>query len=199
VNKFLIGIDEAGRGPLAGPVAVGAAMVADDFDWALVVGATDSKKMTPKSRDRLYETMCTLRTEGKLYFAVAFSSSTYIDTYGIVPAIRSALDRTISELVKARPLQEDHVLVLLDGSLKAPERFKNQKTIIRGDLSEPVISLASIAAKVERDRLMMRLAAEYPVYGFEVHKGYGTLVHRTAIKNHGLSKLHRVTFCTRLI
>ena len=195
MQKFLIGIDEAGRGPLAGPVAVGAVIVPRDFDWTLVAGATDSKMMTPKSREAIYATMCALRKEGKLDFAVAFSSASIIDTRGIVPAVQSALDRALAKITKAKPLCE----VLLDGSLRAPEEFSNQKTIIRGDQSEPVISLASIAAKVMRDRLMVRMARSYPSYGFEIHKGYGTLAHRRAIQESGLCELHRESFCTRFL
>jgi ribonuclease HII len=195
-SRRIIGIDEAGRGPLAGPVAVGAVVVPHDFDWSLVIGAKDSKKMTPKSREDIYTKMLALREAQTLDFAVAFSSSTFIDMHGIVPAVRSALDRAISKITKDRPWED--IEVLLDGSLRAPKEFVNQKTIIRGDASEPVISLASIAAKVERDRLMVQLASKYPDYSFEIHKGYGTLAHRAAIKSHGLCPLHRATFCTRL-
>jgi len=207
VMKYVIGIDEAGRGPLAGPVAVGAVCVPTDFDWSQVEGATDSKKMTPKSREEIYKKMLVLRREGKLDFAVAFSSAPVIDTRGIVPAIQSALNRSLKKLVEARPRQAAEVgprqnaktkpsyQILLDGGLHAPAEFKNQKTIIRGDDSEPVISLASIAAKVMRDRLMVRIAHKYPRYGLEIHKGYGTLAHRKAIKQNGLSPIHRKTFC----
>jgi ribonuclease HII len=195
--KYLIGVDEAGRGPLAGSVAVGTVMVPEDFDWSKVAGATDSKKMTPKSREHIYKKMLALRKAGKLDFAVAFSSASVIDTCGIVPAIQSALDRALLKVVKTRTLQD--VEILLDGSLHAPKEFLNQQTIIRGDLSEPVISLASIAAKVERDRMMSKDATKYPAYGFDIHKGYGTLAHRKAIKSNGLCALHRATFCTRLI
>lgn len=198
VKRFIIGIDEAGRGPLAGPVAVGAAMVGEDFDWSLVRGAKDSKQMTPNSREALYETMCALRESGAIDFAVAFSSSKYIDTYGIVPAIKSALERALVSITKDEPPSEN-CEVLLDGGLRAPERFANQKTIIRGDASEPVISLASIAAKVERDRLMCSLSARYPAYGFEIHKGYGTAAHRKAIAAEGLSQVHRATFCRAIV
>ena len=198
MSRFIIGIDEAGRGPLAGPVAVGAVKVPSDFDWSSVEGAKDSKKMTEKGREKIYETMSVLRAEGKLDFDVAFSSSYMIDTHGIVPAIRSALDRAITKITQDGP-PEELVQVLLDGSLRAPERFVNQKTIIRGDSSEVVISLASIVAKVLRDRLMVRLASDYPAYGFEIHKGYGTLAHRQIIKKEGLSKLHRASFCTNII
>ena len=195
VKRFLIGIDEAGRGPLAGPVAVGAVKVPADFNWSLVEGAKDSKQMTSKSRDALYKKMCALRKEGKLDFAVAFSSASIIDKRGIVPAIQSALDRALAKITKVGAL---YCEVLLDGGLHAPNEFKNQKTIIRGDQSQPAISLASIAAKVTRDRLMIRMAQKYPAYGFDIHKGYGTFVHRQAIKGGGVCELHRTTFCTKL-
>jgi ribonuclease HII len=192
-TRYIIGIDEAGRGPLAGPVAVGAVIVPVDFDWSLVAGAKDSKQMTPRTRDDLYKRMRALRREGKLDFTVAFSSAVAIDARGIVPAVQSALNRALAKIAKAKPLCE----VLLDGGLRAPDIFPRQKTIIRGDQSEPVISLASIAAKVMRDRLMMRAAKRYPAYGFDVHKGYGTFAHRRAIEQEGLCALHRTTFCAR--
>ncbi len=195
VKKYLIGIDEAGRGPLAGPVAVGAVIVPDDFDWSSVAGAKDSKQMTPKSREDLYKKMYALRREGKLDFAVAFSSAAAIDTRGIVPAVQSALNNALSKITKGGPR---HCRVLLDGGLHAPKEFQDQKTIIRGDQSEPAISLASIAAKVMRDRIMVRIAKKYPAYGFDIHKGYGTLKHREAIRREGLCELHRTTFCTKL-
>ncbi len=165
--------------------------------------------MTPKSREILYEKMLALRSDKTIDFAVAFSSSRYIDTYGIVPAIRSALARALDQLVEVKPQQAERALnsvevkpreveILLDGGLHAPEAFVHQRTIIRGDQIEPVISLASIAAKVERDRMMVKLAARYPAYGFEIHKGYGTAAHRRAILASGFSEIHRRSFCTRL-
>jgi ribonuclease HII len=150
--------------------------------------------MTPKSRDDLYKKMCALRREGKLDFAVAFSSAATIDRRGIVPAIQSAFNSALAKITKGGPR---HYLVLLDGGLHAPKEFANQKTIIRGDQSEPAISLASIAAKVMRDRLMAQMARKYPLYGFEIHKGYGTLAHRQVIKRNGVCELHRTTFCSR--
>jgi ribonuclease HII len=195
-QNYLIGIDEAGRGPLAGPVAVGAVLVPNDFDWALVAGAKDSKKMTPKSREAIYEKMCALKSAGKLDFAVGLSSASMIDTRGIVAAIQTALDSAISKITEVGPLPA--VRVLLDGGLHAPVRFTNQTTIIRGDQSEPVISLASIAAKVVRDHLMVRMAEKYPAYGFEIHKGYGTLRHRESIRRNGFCAIHRRTFCKSL-
>ena len=165
------------------------------FDWRVVGGVKDSKQMMPASREILYSTMTTLREDGKLDFAVAFSSSSMIDTHGIVPAIKSALARALAKIQQATPLECE---VRLDGGLRAPVEFVQQTTIIRGDQSEPIISLASIAAKVERDQLMVRLAEKYPAYAFETHKGYGTPAHCSAIRNFGLSAIHRRTFCTRI-
>ncbi len=192
---YLIGIDEAGRGPLAGPVAVGAVLVPSDFDWSVLAGVRDSKKLSEKKREELFEQTHALEQSGSLRFAVATSSARYIDTYGIVPAIKRALAEALSRFDVAPA----DCRVLLDGSLKAPEEYINQETIIRGDDREPVISLASIMAKVTRDRLMTRLAPKYPAYDFHVHKGYGTAAHRAAIAKSGLSGLHRASFCSRIL
>ncbi len=193
--KYLIGIDEAGRGPLAGPVSVGAMMVPMDFDFSCVPDARDSKKMTEAARERCYERLIALREAGTLNFAVSFSDNTMIDTQGIVPAIRASLANCLEQL----HAKADECEIRLDGSLHAPKHFLNQSTIIRGDDSEPVISMASIAAKVERDRYMVSIAEQYPEYGFAGHKGYGTAKHLKAIGEKGLSGLHRATFCSRLL
>ena len=192
--SYLVGIDEAGRGPLAGPVAVGAVLVPQDFDWGLIRGVRDSKQLSPNARERTYREAVLLERKGALRFAVAFASARSIDRIGIVPSIRTALASALRR-VGADPLS---CRVLLDGSLAAPSRFLRQETIIRGDATEPVISLASIVAKVERDRLMQRYARTYPNWGFEVHMGYGTAAHRMEIARQGLTPLHRASFCTRL-
>lgn len=192
--RYLIGIDEAGRGPLAGPVAVGAVMVPPGFDWGSVGGARDSKQLSYKQREDLYATITRLERAQELSYAVSFSSATIIDRHGITYAIKRALHRSVMRL-SAFPARTS---VLLDGGLRAPKCFSMQATIIRGDETEPIISLASIVAKVERDRLMVRRGDEYPEYGFEIHKGYGTLAHRRAIRVHGFSPLHRKTFCSAL-
>lgn len=191
MKRFLIGIDEAGRGPLAGPVAVGAVLVEHAFDWELIPGVRDSKKMSEKAREAVFARMEELKRDGVLRFAVAFSSAQIIDSRGIVPAVHSALARALGTL----DVSPEECSVLLDGGLRAPETFAHQKTIIRGDDSEPVISLASIAAKVSRDRIMHRESAKFPEYGFEVHKGYGTKAHRELIGRLGLSPMHRASFC----
>ena len=199
--KFLIGIDEAGRGPLAGPVSVGAVIVHKNFEWKLLEGVRDSKQLTPLAREEWYEKLSGFKKAGMLDFAVSFSSAAVIDQKGIVFAVQSALVRCLTKITKVRPLYTEVgplYEVLLDGGLHAPSEFTWQRTIIRGDQSEPLISLASIAAKVMRDRLMTRLAPKYPAYDFEVHKGYGTALHRRAIAERGLSDIHRASFCTRL-
>ena len=193
--KYLIGIDEAGRGPLAGTVAVGAVVVRQDFDWSLTRGVRDSKKLTTRAREEWFSTIRALRRDGVLDFSVSFTSASLIDKRGIVPAIAIALRRCLQKLnVAPRDCQ-----VLLDGNLYAPKEYVFQKTIIRGDDLEPIISLASVVAKVRRDRLMTRFAKRFPSYGFERHKGYGTLSHRDIIKRIGFCDLHRTTFCTRLL
>jgi len=193
--RYLIGIDEAGRGPLAGPVAVGAVMIPTDFDWSILEGVRDSKKLSEKKREEFYARASELEQSHILRFTVSTSSSHYIDTYGIVPAIKRALAEALSRFA----IEPHDCRVLLDGSLKAPAEYINQETIIGGDDTEPVISLASIMAKVTRDRLMKRLSPKYPSYNFHVHKGYGTLLHRKAIQAVGLSDIHRATFCSRIL
>ena len=195
VKRYLIGIDEAGRGPLAGPVAVGAVMLPLDFDWSLIEGVRDSKQLSSRQREEIFARMQEIRSAGTLQFAVSFSSVQIIGRRGIVFAIQSALNRAIRKITKVGPWYFE---VRLDGGLQAPEEFTMQKTIIRGDESEAVISLASIAAKVLRDRHMQNLAFRYPAYGFDAHKGYGTLAHRRAIERAGLSDMHRASFCSRL-
>lgn len=192
--KYLIGVDEVGRGPLAGPVAVGAVLIASDFDWSLIVGVRDSKKLSEKARENIFERARILRDSNQLRFSVCTSSAAYIDRFGIVPAIRRALSEALTRLeVNPRSCR-----VLLDGSLSAPAEYTHQTTIIGGDDSEPAISLASIVAKVARDAFMKNLALKYPAYGFEIHKGYGTSKHREAIAQSGLSDVHRATFCSRI-
>lgn len=204
--NWIIGIDEVGRGPLAGPVMVGAALVPADFDWVLLPGVTDSKKLSEKKREAIYGNAKELQVAGKLFFAVAGESAVVIDEVGIVPAIRRALGRALVEVHEAARasgprtgLGPDEVRVMLDGGLVAPAEFVHQETIIKGDAKEPVIGLASIVAKVTRDRLMVDIDAQYPGYGLAGHKGYGTAAHREAVLRLGLSTIHRMSFCKNII
>lgn len=194
MRKWLVGVDEAGRGPLAGPVSVGVVVAPMAFKMAFKKYAVkDSKKLSERDRERWYKWLVKERREGKLNFATALVSQQIIDKRGIVPAVRLGIKRCLTRL----NLKPEECEVLLDGSLKAPVIFKHQKTIIKGDETEPVIALASIAAKVRRDRFMTRLAKKYPEYQFEVHKGYGTKAHYAALKKHGLSTVHRLSFLKR--
>jgi ribonuclease HII len=204
IHRFLIGIDEAGRGPLAGPVAVGVFVVRSKKTLKMFKGVRDSKKLSEFQREAFFLKIKAAKKSGHVHYAVSFSSARIIDKKGIMPAIKSALNRSLKKIERnfvlgrtshkslGRTLSECHIL--LDGSLKAPHRYANQKTIIGGDDIEPVISLASICAKVLRDRKMTRLARKHPHYGLEIHKGYGTKAHYKAIKKHGFSKEHRRSF-----
>lgn len=176
---------------MAGPVAVGVVVVPAGFDFALFDGVRDSKLMTESSREEWFEKLPLLEASAGVRWSVQFSSALYIDTYGIVPAVKRAMAHALRDLA----LPPEEVEIRLDGSLKAPDMFLHQTTIIRGDQTEPVISMASVAAKVSRDRLMKKLAAKHPEYGFDIHKGYGTKKHAEAIRKFGLCSLHRKTFC----
>lgn len=206
--KFIVGIDEAGRGPLAGPVSVGAivmpfeAVIATAAKKAnragghpLLKGPKDSKQLSEKAREMWFKKLKQARKEGSLGFSVSMVSAKIIDEKGIVFAVKTAIKRCLNKL--SVPPHETHVL--LDGSLYAPDHFLYQETIIRGDQTVPLISLASIAAKVTRDRKMTRLAKIYPEFDFHIHKGYGTLAHRKAIKKHGPSEIHRRSFIKSLV
>ncbi|PCH91675.1 ribonuclease HII [Candidatus Kaiserbacteria bacterium] len=195
--RYVIGIDEAGRGPVAGPISVGAVCAPVDTEVMheyFENGIRDSKKLTPKRRDVLFDW---IQEQDNLHYGVGFCSSQMIDTEGIVPATTSALAEALRQAVPT-DCSESEVLVLLDGGLKAPKEFVNQKTIIKGDENEVVIALASVMAKVSRDREMEKFSEQYPQYGFAGHKGYGTKAHYEAIKEHGMCDIHRRSFLTRL-
>jgi len=188
--RYVVGVDEVGRGPIAGPVAVGAVVVPVDFEWAQLPEVGDSKNMTEKARERVHALARSLPVS----YAVSFCSSHIIDEKGIVLAISHALTASLAQL------QLDPLVcrVLLDGALAAPPQFVYQQTIIRGDASEKVIGLASIMAKVERDRYMTELSVQFPQYRFEKHKGYGTAAHYRAIREHGILPEHRLSFLSTL-
>lgn len=198
--KYIVGIDEAGRGPLAGPVAVGVVLVSADFDWTVVPGVGDSKQVKPKKRGEIFTLVKELARKNLLAYAVVMTSATNIDKIGIVPAIRQALEKALKKVIDTKSdTGFAEFLIKLDGGLKAPKEFLNQETIIKGDAKELVIGLASIMAKVTRDKYMEKLAKEAPylAYDFATHKGYGTKKHCEVLCLKGLSKEHRVSFCKR--
>ena len=190
--KFLIGIDEVGRGPIAGPVAV-CALLWKDREVDPPQDIKDSKQLSPQKREEWFLKIEEWREAGRLAYVVSYIDAETIDLVGISHAIKLALMESISKLA----VDPEHVHVLLDGSLYAPEEYRHQETIIRGDEQEPLIALASIAAKVLRDRMMDDLAEQFPQYGFENHKGYGTQEHYRAIKKHGMTNYHRRSFLTK--
>ncbi len=193
--RWVIGVDEAGRGPLAGPVAVGLVALPEGFSVAKAFpGVADSKKLSADAREALYTRIEQYAALGTLRFCARFSSARYIDTHGITRAVDRALVSGLRRL--ALPHQDAHIM--LDGLLKAPSYY-TQETIIRGDDLVPLISLASIVAKVRRDRLMRRLANEHPSWGFDQHKGYGTPAHYQAMEEWGLSAIHRRSFCKSFV
>ena len=190
--RYIIGIDEVGRGPLAGPVAV-CALAATPHMLKHFRGIKDSKQLSEAQREEWLR-LIKLHRGDELRFAVSMVSAKEIDAHGITLAIRKALASSLAKL----DINPSDCEVRLDGGLKAPPQYKKQKTIIKGDEKESVIAMASIAAKVTRDRLMVRLDkkyAEYQLYGLAKNKGYGTAAHIFAIKRHGLSEIHRASFC----
>ncbi len=191
--QAVVGIDEVGRGPVAGPVAVGAFHIfSEDFLNDVKnfgVPLRDSKKLSKTQRESWYKKIHELQELGKCDFSVCMVSASEIDSHGISRAIKKALAEALEDL----DIQKD-IQILLDGSLHAPTEYKNQVTIIKGDEKEMAISLASIVAKVTRDNHMTKIAEKYPEYGFEKHSGYGTEQHYLAIRKHGLSPHHRKSF-----
>lgn len=193
--RFVLGVDEAGRGPLAGPVMVGAVMAPEEYDILRIFpGLNDSKKLSEKKREKIFEILLSERAAGRLLFCVKSVSAKAIDAHGIGKAVISCVHAGVRQLA---PKLGD-VQVYLDGSLHGPKEYE-QETVIGGDAKIPIIMLASIAAKVSRDRIMAECAKEYPGYGFEQHKGYGTKAHREAIVRLGLSALHRKSFCKKVL
>ena len=188
--RFTLGIDEVGRGPLAGPVAVGVVAVPEGFDVEKEFpGVADSKQLSEKKREGLYAVLTARAALGDVRFTVEFEEAATIDEVGIVRAVERALFRGIETLAPDAAL----VKVLLDGALHAPPEY-TQETVIHGDALIPIISLASVAAKVERDCLMREFALRYPGYGFDTHKGYGTRTHYDMLAQHGLCAIHRRSF-----
>lgn len=193
--KYIVGIDEVGRGPLAGPVSLCAVRVEAGIYKKLQkrkdlpVYGKDSKKLSKKDREKYSQVLCDLAQEGKLQFVIVMQSNVVIDIKGLSFAIKKALAGC---LLKVHATEKDSVL--LDGGLKAPKEFINQQTIIKGDEKNPVIAWASILAKVHRDKYMTKMAKKYPLYGFEKHMGYGTKFHRMMIQKYSSSSIHRKSF-----
>ncbi len=184
--KLIAGIDEAGRGPLAGPVVVGIAIMPED---SMIEGVNDSKKVSEKKREKLYD----LITQEAIAWNVGIADQNEIDEINILNATKLALTRAIEGL-KIKP-----DLILVDALTNINTLGIPYKSIIKGDAKEYSIAAASILAKVTRDRMMREYDEIYPQYGFSGHKGYGTAKHIAAIKEYGPCILHRKTFIKNFI
>lgn len=193
-KKYIVGIDEVGRGPLAGPVAVCAFKMPIGFNARKFGIIKDSKKLTPEKREEIFAKLEDLKKQKNIDYSVCCESAKRIDAIGLSKAIKNCLEKSLKN-IKARP---NECRVLLDGGLRAPTVFQDQKTIIKGDEKERAIAFASIVAKVSRDALMRAWAKKYPQYGFDIHKGYGTRAHLIAVQKNGLSVLHRRSFCKNI-
>ena len=178
--RFICGVDEAGRGPLAGPVCAAAVILPMDIN---IPGLNDSKKLTDKKRRELFPIICEKATA----YGIAFADHEEIDKINILQATYLAMERAISKL----EIKPD--MALIDGN-RAKDFGLPTQTIVGGDAKSASIAAASILAKVTRDDLMLKIADLYPSYGFEVHKGYGTKAHYAALSEYGPSPIHRMTF-----
>ncbi|MBQ7452662.1 MAG: ribonuclease HII [Clostridia bacterium] len=181
-NHLIAGVDEVGRGPLAGPVCC-ACCIMSLKDENIISGVWDSKKLSPKKRDELFD----LIKEKAIAYSICYEDQNVIDKINILEATKKCMTNAINSL-KTRP-----DVVLVDAVKNLATDIK-QVAIIKGDALSYTIGCASILAKVSRDRLMDEYAKQYPEYGFEKHKGYGTKVHIEALKKYGACPLHRKSF-----
>lgn len=183
-QTLVVGVDEVGRGSLAGPVSAGACILPTD-SW--IEGINDSKKLSPARRAALYDQI----VENCLHWSVAHVPAVEIDAHGIVPSLHRAMRLAVDSLdVIPEVVFADGIPLHL---------WANEICIVKGDAKVACISAASILAKVERDRLMIQLDSEYPEYGFASHKGYGAAAHIAAVKKHGLCEIHRASFCSNIV
>ena len=183
--KMIAGVDEAGRGPLAGAVYAAAVILPDG---EVIEGINDSKKLTAKKREALYDII----TEKAIAWCVASVDEKVIDEINILNATYLAMQRAVEGLAQKADF------VLIDGN-RAPELDVECDTLVKGDSKSISIAAASILAKVERDRYIDKMAEVYPEYGFEKHKGYGTKAHSETILKYGPSPIHRKTFLKKLL
>ena len=184
--KYICGIDEAGRGTLAGPVVVASVIMPRD---SMIEGVNDSKKVSEKRREKIYDQIL----EEAISYGVGIISQNEIDEINILEATKKGLTMSINEL-EVRP-----DLILVDALNHIDTKGIPYESIVKGDAKSYSIAAASIIAKVTRDRIMREWDKIYPQYGFEKHKGYGTAAHMAAIKEYGLCPLHRRSFTKKFV
>lgn len=182
--KSVCGVDEAGRGPLAGPVCAAAVILPEGV---IIDGVNDSKKLSEKKRESLFDVI----REQALSYSIAYATVDEIEEINILNATMLAMRRAIDSL----DIKADYAMI--DGN-KIPPIDIDAECIVKGDAKSMSIACASILAKVSRDRLLYKYAEEYPMYGFDKHKGYGTKVHREAILKYGPCPYHRKSFLKKL-
>lgn len=183
--KVICGIDEAGRGPLAGPVYAAAVILPIGLE---IDGLNDSKKISEKKREQLFDVIC----EKAVAYSIGIATEKEIDEINILNATFLAMHRAVEGL----NIKPDYALI--DGNQYPKIPFIIEETVVKGDAKSMSIAAASILAKVSRDRFMLEKAKEYPQYQFEKHKGYGTKLHYEMIKEYGPSEIHRMTFLKKL-
>lgn len=182
--RFICGVDEAGRGPLAGPVCAAAVILPPNLE---IPGLNDSKKLSDKKRRELFPLIC----EKAIAYGIAFADHKEIDEINILQATYLAMERAISNL----SVKPDFALI--DGN-RAKDFGIPLETVVGGDGRSASIAAASVLAKVTRDDYMLEMAKSYPQYGFEIHKGYGTKAHYAALAENGPCPIHRMTFLKKL-
>lgn len=181
---LICGVDEAGRGPLAGPVCAAAVILPRDIE---IAGLNDSKKLTDKKRETLYDVIC----ENALTYGIAFASVEEIESINILNAAMLAMNMAIEKLTPQPQL------ALIDGNRNSAINIPS-RCVIKGDAKCADIAAASILAKFTRDRYMLEMAEKYPEYHFEKHKGYGTKLHYEALREYGPSEIHRPSFLRKM-
>lgn len=191
-DEKIVGVDEAGRGPLAGPV-VAAAVVLRDYHESFEE-INDSKKISEKKREKLYETIME-----NCFVGVGIASEKEIDEINILNATFLAMRRALEEIEISDEIADENLLVLVDGNHLIREYKGNQNCLIKGDSKSFSIAAASIIAKVTRDRIMLDYEEKYKGYGFAKHKGYGTKEHREALLSKGYCNGHRKSFLTKIM
>ena len=183
--QYVCGVDEAGRGPLAGPVCAAAVILPKGL---IIDGVNDSKKLTEKKREALFDVVC----ESALAYSIVFADVAEIEEVNILRATMNAMKRAVEGLdVKAD-------FAYIDGNTMPPIEIDGE-CVVKGDAKSMSVACASILAKVSRDRLMLKYAEEYPQYGFEKHKGYGTKLHTEALKEFGPCPVHRPSFLKKIL
>lgn len=183
-EKLLCGVDEAGRGPLAGPVCAAAVILPRGLE---IDGLNDSKKLTEKKREALYDVIC----NSAVSYGIAFASVEEIEELNILNAAMLAMNRAIEKL------SPQPSLALIDGNRNSSIKIAS-RCIVKGDAKCADIAAASVLAKVTRDRYMLEMAEKYPQYGFEKHKGYGTKNHYAVLREYGPCEIHRPSFLRKM-